>query len=113
MEGVVYSVIVFTGVLAVSCFIFTCRKLRYRQEWLYSVAFPVVSAGISGLVVMLICRLLLTAAGEIATIIISNLVGLTLYILLLMVLRVLNEADLSKFPLGGLWIAVGRMIGVL
>lgn len=113
VEGVVYSVIVFTGVLAVSCFIFTCRKLRYRQEWLYSVAFPVVSAGIAGLVVMLICRLLLAAVGEIATIIISNLVGLTLYILLLMVLRVLNEADLAKFPLGGLWIAMGRMIGVL
>ena len=113
VEGVVYSVIVFTGVLAVSCFILTCRKLRYRQEWLYSVAFPVVSAGIAGLVVMLICRLLLSAVGEIATIIISNIVGLTLYILLLMVLRVLNEADLAKFPLGGLWIALGRMIGVL
>lgn len=113
VEGVVYSVIVFTGVLAVSCFILTCRKLKYRQEWLYSAAFPVVSAGISGLVVMLMCRLLLTAVGEIATIIISNLVGITLYILLLMVLRVLNEADFDKFPLGGLWIALGRMIGVL
>ena len=62
---------------------------------------------------MLICSLLLAVVGEIATIIISNLVGLTLYILLLMVLRVLNEADLAKFPLGGLWIALGRMIGVL
>lgn len=113
VEGVVYSVIAFTGMLAVLCFVFTCRKLKYRQEWLYSFAFPVVSAAISGLVVMLMCKLLLTAVGEIATIIISNLVGITLYILLLMVLRVLNEAELAKLPLGSLWIALGRMIGVL
>lgn len=112
VEGVVYSVIVFTGVLAVSCFVLTCRRLKYRQEWLYSFAFPIASAAIAGLVVMLMCKLLLTAVGEIATIIISNLVGITLYILLLMVLRVLNEADFEKFPLGSLWIAIGRMIGV-
>ncbi|MCM1047553.1 MAG: oligosaccharide flippase family protein [Clostridiales bacterium] len=113
VEGVVYSVIVFTGVLAVSCFILTCRKLNYRQEWLYSVAFPIVSAGISGLVVMLISRLLISTAGEIVTIIVSSLVGLVLYILLLIVLRVLNEAELNRLPLGAVWIAIGRMIGVL
>lgn len=113
VEGVVYSVIIYTGMLALLCFIFSCGKLKYRQEWLHSFAFPAASAGIAGLVVMLICKLLLNEVGEIATIIISNLVGIILYILLLMILRVLNEAELAKLPLGSLWIALGRMIGVL
>lgn len=113
IEGVVYSVIAFTGILAVSCFLFTCRKLKYRQEWLYSAVFPLLSAGVSGLVIMLISRLLISVIGEIATILIGSLVGIIFYILFLMILRVLNEAELARLPLGGLWIALGRMIGVL
>lgn len=113
VEGVVYSVIVFMALLAVLCFCLTCRKLRYRQEWLYSVVFPAVSAALSGLVVLLISRLLLALLGGLTTILISNLVGIILYILLLMVLRVLNEAELAGLPFGRVWIVLGRMIGVL
>ncbi|MCM1387751.1 MAG: polysaccharide biosynthesis C-terminal domain-containing protein [Bacillus sp. (in: Bacteria)] len=112
-EGVLYSVILFTLVMAVSFFLFAARKLKYRQEWLYSFAFPAVSAAVSGLVVMLLGKALLDILGNIATILISCLVGLILYILLLMVLRVLNEAELGDMPLGRVWIAIGRMIGVL
>lgn len=112
-EGIVYSVIAFTAVMAILCFIFTVRKLKYRQEWLYSIAFPAVSACVAGLVVMLLNMLLLQTVGNILTILISSLVGMILYILLLMILRVLNEAELSRLFFGNLWIALGRMIGVL
>lgn len=112
-EGIVYSVIAFTAILAILCFVLTVRKLKYRQEWLYSFAFPAVSACVAGLVVMLLNMLLLQTVGNILTILISSLVGMILYILLLMILRVLNEAELSKLFFGNLWIALGRMIGVL
>lgn len=111
--GVLYSVILFVGILALLCFIFTARKVKYRQEWLYSFAFPAVSAAIAGLVVMLLGKALLSIAGNIPTILISCLVGTVLYITLLMILRVLNEAELAQMPLGGIWIALGRLIGVL
>lgn len=111
--GIVYSVIAFTAVLAVLCFAFIVKKLKYRQEWLYSIAFPAVSACVSGLVVMLINRLLLQSVGNILTIFISILVGVILYILMLMILRVLNEEELSRMFFGSLWISLGRMIGVL
>lgn len=113
MDGIVYSVIIFMGVLALLCFFFTCRRVSYRQELLYSFAFPAVSACLSGLLVMLLNKLLLNAAGEILTILISCLISTILYFLLLMILRVLNEAELTNLPLGGLWVALGRMIGVL
>lgn len=111
-EGIVYSVIVFTAVLAVACFLLVCRRVQYRQEWLYSFAFPAVAACISGLLVMLLNKLLLDVIGNIATILISCLVSAFLYILLLIILRVVNEGEVSEFPLGGIWIAIGRMIGV-
>lgn len=112
IDGVVYSVIAFVVVLAVLTFIFTARKVGYSQEWLYSFAFPAVSACLAGLVAMLLNKLLFALAGGLATILISLLVGTILYILLLMILRVLNEAELADMPLGSVWIAVGRMIGI-
>ena len=112
-EGIVYSVMIFMGILAILCFFFTARRLRYRQELLYSFALPAVSAGISGLVVMLLNKLLLHMAGNLLTILIGCLIGTILYIMLLMVLRVVNEGELAGIPFGGVWISIGRMIGVL
>ncbi|MDD6811702.1 MAG: polysaccharide biosynthesis C-terminal domain-containing protein [Lachnospiraceae bacterium] len=112
-NGVVYSVILFTGVLAVLCFLFLARKLKYRQEWVIPVAFPALAACVAGLVVMLLNKLLLGMAGELLTILVSCLVGTVLYVILLMVLRVLNEGEIAKFPFGSLFITLGRMIGVL
>lgn len=112
-NGVVYSVILFTAILAILCFFFASRKLKYRQEWISAVAFPAISACVAGLVAMLLNKLLLSMVGEIMTIIISCLVSTVLYIIMLIVLRVVNEGELSRMPFGNIWITLGRMIGVL
>lgn len=111
--GIVYSLIIFTGVLAILCFIFIIRRLKYRQEWLYSFLFPALSACISGLLLMLLKKLLLPAAGNVATLLVGGIIAAILYIILLMVFRVLDEGELSKLPFGNLWLAIGRMIGVI
>ena len=111
--GVLYSMLVFIAAFAVLSAFFAIRRLKYRQEWLVSVVFPAFCACISGLVVMLLNRLLLDAAGEIITVLISCLVGILLYIMLLIIFRVLQEGELSRLPFGNVWITLGRMIGVL
>lgn len=112
-EGILYSVILFVGILAVLCFLFVSRKLKYRQEWIYTFAFPAVSSAIVGLIVMLLCKALPGLVGNIPTVLICCLVGTILYFPLLMLLHVLNEADLDEMPLGGFWLMIGRMIGIL
>lgn len=112
-EGVVYSVILFSLILAVLCFVFTAKKVGYRQEWLYAVAFPAVSACVCGLLVMLLNKLLLHLVGSILTILISCLLSTIAYMLLLMFLHVFNNSELEELPFGGIWIALGRMIGIL
>ncbi len=112
-EGIIYSLIIFTAALAILCFIFMSRQLKYRQEWLYSCLFPVLAACISGLVAMLVKKLMPVAAGSVLTILVSAVVAYILYILLLIILRVAAEEELMKLPLGSLWISLGRMIGVM
>ncbi len=113
VEGIIYSVILFFAVYAALSFTLVVRNLKYRQDWIGTVAFTALAAGVSGVLVFLMNKLLLDAAGEIATILVSILVGIFLYIMLLMVLRVIGEAELTRMPLGFLFIMLGRNIGVL
>ena len=112
-EGIVYSVILFTGVLAVMGFVLVSRRVSYKQEWIYSFTFPAAAAAVSGLAAMLLNRLLFALVGAIPTLLISCLVGTVLYMILVVLLHVVNESELSEMPFGGIWIAVGRLLGVL
>ena len=112
-EGIVYSLIIFIGLLAVLCFIFMIRSFNYRQEFIFSILFPVLSACIAGLLVMLLKKLLLPVIGNLLTLLVSGVVAVFLYILLLMILRVIDGEEISKLPFSNLWISLGRMIGVL
>ena len=112
-EGIVYSVILFTGVLAVLGFVLVSRRVSYKQEWIYSFAFPAASAAVSGLVIMLLNKVLFALVGAIPTLLISTLVGMLLYIVLVILLRVVNESELSEMPMGGIWLTIGRLLGVL
>lgn len=113
VEGIVYSLILFTGVLAVLMFILVSRRVSYKQEWIYSLAFPAGAAAVTGLVVMLLDKLLFALIGALPTLLISCLVGMILYMVLIIILHVVNEGELSEMPMGGIWVAIGRLIGVL
>ena len=97
----------------VLCFLLVSRWLKYRQAWLTDVAFPAVAAGVSGLVVLLLNKLLLGSVGAFVTILIACLVGVFLYVMLLMVLKVIGEAELSRMPLGFFFLMLGRNMGIL
>ncbi len=112
-DGIMYSAVLFFAVYVVLNFLLLCRSLKYRQDWLSSVAFPAAAAVVSGLIVLLMDKVLFDAAGGIVTILAGSLVGVFVYIFLLMALRVIGEAELSRMPLGFLFIILGRNIGIL
>lgn len=112
VEGLLCALILFFGVYLAGAFYFLNKKLKYRQDWLMLV-FPLAAAAVSGLVVYLLNRLLYQTVGAFFTILIALPVGLFLYILGLMLLRVIGEAELQKIPLGFLFIAIGKNIGML
>ena len=112
-DGIVYSLIILFAVYAALNFFFISRNLKYRQEWLGGIVFPAVAAGVSGVVVGIVNRLLLETVGDILTILIGILAGLFFYVTFLMILRVIGEAELSRMPLGFFFIMLGKNIGVL
>lgn len=112
-DGVIYSLVLFFAVDTVLNFILIVRNLKYRQGWITDVAFPAAAACVSGLVVMLLNRLLYDSAGAVITIMVGCLIGLFLYILLLMVLKVIGEAELAKMPFGFFFLMLGRNMGIL
>lgn len=112
-DGVIYSLILFFAIDMVLNFMLIVRNLKYHQGWITDVAFPAAAACVSGLVVMLLNRLLYDSVGAVITILVGCLVGVFLYVLLLMVLKVIGEAELAKMPFGFFFLMLGRNMGIL
>lgn len=112
-DGVVYSLILFFLSETVLGFLLVSRNLKYRQEWITDVAFPAAAACVSGLVVLLLNKLLFGSVGAAITIVIGCLAGVFLYVMLLMVLKVIGEAELSRMPFGFFFLMLGRNMGIL
>ena len=112
-DGIVYSLIVFFAVYAVLGFFFVSRNLKYRQDWIGGIVFPVAAAAVSGVVVAVVNHVLFESAGGGLTILVGIVAGLFFYVTFLMILRVVGEAELSKIPLGFFFIMLGKNIGVL
>lgn len=112
-DGIVYALILSFALYGALNFFLVSRNLKYRQEWLGGIVFPAAAAGVSGVVVVMVNRLLLEPLGSILTLLIGIVAGLFFYVTFLMILRVIGEAELSRLPLGFFFIMLGRNIGVL
>ncbi len=113
MDGLLCTLILFFGLYMVGAYYLLNRHIKYRTDWLTGVAFPFAAAAVSGVTMYLISLALLDVAGNVLTIVIALFVGLFFYIFLLMLLRVIGEAELHEIPLGFLFILLGRNIGIL
>lgn len=113
MDGLLCALILFFGVYMVCAYVLLNRHVKFKTDWFSGLAFPFAAAAVSGILVYLIAMALADLAGNALTILIALLVGLFFYIFLLMLLRVIGEAELHEIPLGFLFILLGRNIGVL
>lgn len=113
MNGLVGALILMFGAYAALSYFFMDRRIRYRQDWFMGVIFPAIAAGVSGVVVFLMRLVLVEAAGDMITILVALMTGIFIYIFLLMVFRVIGEAELSRMPLGFFFILLGKNLGIL
>ncbi len=113
LQGVTISLLVSFIIPAIVYSVLMAWRTDYRPDWLYDIAFPLVSACVSGLLVLLFCKLLLAAVGNLGTILISAIIGIVVYMILLMLLHAVNESDLERMPFGRMWMALGRLIRIM
>jgi len=97
----------------VTGFVLLCRGFQYKQEWIRSVAFPTVAAGISGLIIMLLNKVFEAILGSTISMFIILPVGIAAYITLLLAIRSVNENELENMLMGRLLIRIGRILHLL
>lgn len=111
--GTAISMCIFYTVAAVAAGLRVYARIRCRVSLLYSFAYPILAACISGIVILLLNRMLIQFAGAAATLIVCLIIGYLVDIFVLMAFHVLNESQIRAIPGGFVIASVGRAIGVL
>lgn len=74
--------------------------LDYKQEVVRNILKPLLAAGLSGLLAMIIDRALVNLIGEVLTLIIALILSYLLYMAALIFLKSVNRYEIEKMPFG-------------
>lgn len=108
--AVVIGSIIFYTVTAIAGFVLVSRSFQYRQEWFRTFALTIIAAAISGLIVMLLNRVFVPMLGTGITLAICLPVGISCYIILLIVIRGVTERELQYMTGGQMIIKIGKLL---
>lgn len=106
IKGVLIAELISVTAYAVLCFWLVSKMLRYRQEWIMSYLFPLVSSIIGALAAFLLNRVLISVIGEILTFILCMIAFWIVYMLAMTISGGLMSSDLEKIPLGSLFMGI-------
>ena len=110
--ALVYAGMLSLGVLCVLLGVLAYRQLRTRPDWLQVIVVPAGVTAVTGLVCMLLGRVVTPHLGEAFSAVIIFVLGFALYWVLLMLLRNFREQELETIPGGKLIRALGQMLRV-
>ena len=108
ITGVVVAVIVLFALLFILNLVSIQRRLALRIDWGRMIGIPVISAGVSGVVIFLINRLLTEKISSGVMSWICFLVGTLIYIALILALHGISERELKEIPGGEIIIFFGK-----
>lgn len=105
--------ILFYGVLMVFCFWVLQRTFQYRQEWIHSIAFTIVSAAVAGIIVMLLDKVLAGAFGSLVSMLVCIPIGIVVYMILLVVTRSVTSHEAEEMIGGRIFQALAGLLHFL
>ncbi len=111
--SILVAQIVPLAVFAVLSFILVFRGIQYRIDYMRGLAFPAATAAAAGLVCLVFNNLLSSFAGSTVSMIICIPIGLVIYIVLLLLLKAVNEDEVQKLPLAGIILFIGKLTRLL
>lgn len=110
--SLVYGGLTAAFLLCVLLGIFSYRLLRIRPDWLSILIIPAGAGGVSGLLCMLLGKVLTSGVGNLVVLLIAAAVSGVVYWSLLLVLRDFREQELEMFPGGRLLNLLGQMMHI-
>ena len=112
VQALVYGGVLGLGAACVLLGTLACRQFKYFPDWLQLVVIPGGAACISGLLCMLLGRVLTPHLGDAVTLIVLFVVCCSLYWALLIFLRNFSEQELDVVPGGRLIRSLGQLLRV-
>lgn len=110
--GAVIGIIVFYLLCTIACILILFRNYKLRFNLLYTVLFPVVAAGVLGVLIKLVSTPLYNAVGGPLTLIICLVPAWFIYNVACMFLRVVSAGTMSRKLLGTLMVKIGQNLGI-
>ncbi|MDE7478319.1 MAG: polysaccharide biosynthesis protein [Lachnospiraceae bacterium] len=108
INAVVYANILFAVVVCILNALSIRRYLKYNQEIVRTFVVPAIASAAMGVVLWLINMLLSKVAGNVITVFIGIIIGVTVYFALLILLKGVNEHDLRSMPGGRTVLVVAK-----
>lgn len=104
----------------ISWFVITCgsgflciRSLKWMPEWIYMLAVPVGCSALTGIIMMLLNKALVSLTGEALSFLICLIVGLLGNFILLMALRGIRREEFEAIPCGRILCKIAEIIHLL
>ena len=113
MLALVIGNIIFYMVLMVTGFVLVSKCFQYSQEWIRTMAFTIVNAGITGLIVMLINKALIGVTGSTVSLIICLPIGILIYIILLILTRSVSSQEMENIIGGEILYKIAKLFHLM
>lgn len=111
--AVVLGLLVFWLVVCVTGFIGIVQYMQYSPEWIRTFGVTAAASGVSGIVGMLLGKVMISWAGGIATFFVCIIVCILIYLVLMIALRGIREDELEDMPGGRIIIVLAERMRLL
>lgn len=111
--AVALGLMVFWLVVCVTGFVGAVQYMQYSPEWIRTFGVTAAASAASGLVGMLLCKVMISWAGGIATFLVCIIVCILIYIVLMIVLRGIREDELEEMPGGRVIVVLAERVHLL
>ena len=86
------------------------KMLKYRHDLARNLGMPIISAAVSGLLLLLIEKLLVDRIGEVLTLLIGAVIYIIVYMIIMILLKGVTTEELDKIPLGRLFMGLSAAV---
>ena len=108
--GIIWALLISFCVYDILSFVMLFKMLKYRHNLVRNLGFPALSAALSGLMLLLIEKLLVDRIGEVLTVLIGAVIYFVLYMVILILLKGVSAEELEKIPLGRLFMGLSSVL---
>lgn len=113
IAGIVVGLCIYWLIIMLGCGFLCIRSIKWKTEWIYMLAIPLICAALTGIIVMLLNKALISITGGGVSILICLVAGAFGYYILLMALHGIRKEEFEIIPGGRFFYKIAEIIHFL